>query len=330
MTGDLVPRPPALPADRVVSDRTRERIEESVPDNTRRAYTRWWAIFEAWCLETGRTAMPATDETLTEFTTHLCEKPDLGAASVDQAIATVRSMHADAGFPHEPSTRGALRVLKSRRRELAEDGRRTKQAPPITIETLRVLVAACPADALAGLRDRCVLVLGFTLFARRSEVAALNIADVSFADDGLDVVIRKSKTDQEAKGVTVFIPAGERTDTNPVRVVRAWLDALAKRGITTGRLLRAVDRNGNPRASLSADAVNGIVRRAAERAKLERAAEFTAHSLRAGGATAAYRAGAPVSTIAAHGRWSPTSPTVHKYIRAVDARRDNALSGVEL
>ncbi len=32
----------------------------------------------------------------------------------------------------------------------------------------------------------------------------------------------------------------------------------------------------------------------------------------------AYRAGAPVSTIAAHGRWAPTSPVVLGYIRAVD------------
>ncbi len=50
----------------------------------------------------------------------------------------------------------------------------------------------------------------------------------------------------------------------------------------------------------------------------------------AGGATAAYRAGAPVSTIAAHGRWAPTSPVVLGYIRAVDRWNDNPMHGVGL
>ncbi len=50
----------------------------------------------------------------------------------------------------------------------------------------------------------------------------------------------------------------------------------------------------------------------------------------AGGATAAYRAGAPVSTIAAHGRWAPTSPVVLGYIRAVDRWADSPLRGARL
>ncbi len=50
----------------------------------------------------------------------------------------------------------------------------------------------------------------------------------------------------------------------------------------------------------------------------------------AGGATAAYRAGALVSTIAAHGRWAPTSPVVLGYIRAVDRWSENPLRGAGL
>jgi hypothetical protein len=52
--------------------------------------------------------------------------------------------------------------------------------------------------------------------------------------------------------------------------------------------------------------------------------------LRAGGATSAYRAGVPVSTIAGHGRWLPTSPVVLTYIRSVDRWTDNAMKGVGL
>jgi hypothetical protein len=57
---------------------------------------------------------------------------------------------------------------------------------------------------------------------------------------------------------------------------------------------------------------------------------YTAHSLRAGGATAAYRAGVVVSSIAEHGRWAKNSPVVLGYIRSVDKWRDNPMRGIGL
>ncbi len=40
----------------------------------------------------------------------------------------------------------------------------------------------------------------FALMARRSELAALRIGDVRFTDDGLTVLIRTLRTDQDAIG----------------------------------------------------------------------------------------------------------------------------------
>jgi poly(3-hydroxybutyrate) depolymerase len=73
-----------------------------------------------------------------------------------------------------------------------------------------------------------------------------------------------------------------------------------------------------------------VVRRAAERAGLQHPERYSAHSMRASGATVAYKAGAPVSVITAHGRWSPTSPVVLGYIRSVDRWQDNPMRGVGL
>lgn len=335
MTGDLVPLPSALPADRMISDRTRERIERSVPDNTRRAYARWWGEFEDWCASERRTALPATAETFADWTSSLCDR-GLGVPSIQQAMAVVQSRHRAAGRKGEPASDAARRVLKTHRQELADAGRRVKEASPITTGTLQLLIEKTPIERangtpdVAGLRDRCVLVLGFAMFARRSELARLNISDVVFTDNGIEVYIRSSKTDQDAKGAVVKIPKGKRRTTNPVRVVREWLDALDAQGVTQGRLLRAVDRNGRVRSSISPDGINRIVRAAADRAQLEGADKFSAHSLRAGGATSAYRGGASVSQIARHGRWSPDSPVVHRYIRPTDDWTDNALIGVDL
>ena len=88
--------------------------------------------------------------------------------------------------------------------------------------------------------------LGFSMMARRSELAALDIADVDFTRDGMEVTVRVSKTDQDAVGEIVPIPYGTHPDTCPVRTVENWLLRLSRRyGIDTGPLLRSVTRHGD-------------------------------------------------------------------------------------
>ncbi|WP_370380646.1 tyrosine-type recombinase/integrase [Catenulispora sp. GAS73] len=300
-----------------------------MPESTQRAYGRHLARFETWCRENGRTAYPCSDETLAEFVSHLCDC-DLSVSYIDQAIAAIRTAHRMRGFAHQPGTTAARLVLRTHRKDKAAAGVRTKQAPPIVLDILRKMIDATQADTMLGLRDRALLVLGFALMGRRSELAALNIDDITETDDGLLILIRKSKTDQDAKGEEVAIPRGVHAATDPVRVVRAWLATLAEKGITEGRLVRSVDRWGNPRNAISENGINAAVRAAAVRAELPKAETYSAHSLRAGGATAAYKGGAPVSQIARHGRWAENSPVVHKYIRAVDQWDDNPMRGVGL
>lgn len=316
-------------ADHAVSDRTRARIVDAVPDNTRRAYARQWDLFATWCAEHGRTALPATAETLAEYVGHLVDA-NLAPTTVQQAVAAIRTAHRAVGYRDQPDTEGARLVLRGYRRKRAAGGRRAKQAPPVTIETLRAMVEASDPETSIGLRDRVVLVLGLAMMGRRSELAALELCDLTETPDGLEVLIRASKTDQDAEGAVVAIPHGQHPETDPVRLVCAWRALLTERGITEGPLLRSVTRHGQIGARLSADGLGDVVRAAAHRAGLPDAERYSAHSLRAGGATSAYKAGAPVSVIAAHGRWAPGSPVVLSYVRAVDRWRDNALAGIGL
>jgi integrase len=84
------------------------------------------------------------------------------------------------------------------------------------------MVTAAPTD-LRGLRDRALLLLGFAGAFRRSELVALDVADLDFCDGGLRVIIRKSKTDQEGQGATIAIVAG--SIACPVKALRAWIVA---------------------------------------------------------------------------------------------------------
>ncbi|MGS2644487.1 tyrosine-type recombinase/integrase [Streptosporangium sp. LJ11] len=317
-------------ADHVLSEEARARIADGVPPNTRRAYERQWTAFSTWCIEHGRVEMPATGNTLAEYVETLCAA-DRAPASIEQAIACVRTMHRLAGHHNQPFTDAARLGLRAYKRARAEAGTRgQREAPPVGIDALRAMVSACDLNTRTGLRDRLLLVLGLALMGRRSELVALTCDDVRQVPDGLEVTIRTSKTDKDSRGETVAIPRGSHPLTDPVAVWSDWITVLTEAGETSGRLLRRIDRHGNLGPRLGADAVNVIVRDLAVRAAVPGADTFTAHSLRAGGATVAYAAGVPVSVIAKHGRWAPASPVVLRYIRAVDRWRDNAMRGVGL
>ncbi|GIH61783.1 hypothetical protein Msi02_26000 [Microbispora siamensis] len=70
------------------------------------------------------------------------------------------------------------------------------------------------------------------------------------------------------------------------------------------------------------------VKAAAEAADLDNPGSYSAHSLRAGGTSAAAAAGRSMLAIARHGRWVETSPLVHGYVRAADMWRDNPMRGL--
>jgi hypothetical protein len=67
--------------------------------------------------------------------------------------------------------------------------------------------------------------LGFAGAFRRSELVALNVADLEETEDGLKITIRRSKTDQEGHGETIAIIRGGVAC--PVKAVKAWMQAAA-------------------------------------------------------------------------------------------------------
>jgi hypothetical protein len=76
--------------------------------------------------------------------------------------------------------------------------------------------------------------VGFAGAFRRSELVALDVADLEQADVGLRVTIRTSKTDQEGEGQTVAVARGDVAC--PVKALAAWLEAA---GISGGPPFRA-------------------------------------------------------------------------------------------
>ncbi len=100
--------------------------------------------------------------------------------------------------------------------------------------------------------------------------------DLTETPDGLRVLIRHSKTDQEGQGQEVAIPRGYRL--RPVEAVQAWL---AARGDHRGPSVPArAERQRLQAVALKAPSVAVIVQRYATLAG--HAAGFAGHSLRSG------------------------------------------------
>ncbi len=181
-------------------------------------------------------------------------------------------------------------------------------------------------NSLLGVRDRALLLVGFSGAFRRSELVALDVADVAVTRDGLVVTIRRSKTDQEGEGRKIGIPYGSNPATCPVRALQDWL---AQCGFTEGPLYRPIDRFGKVASMrLSAAAVADIVKRYAAAVGLK-ASDFAGHSLRSGLATSAAMGGASERSIMAQTRHRSVA-TVRRYIRDGSLFRENAVAVVGL
>lgn len=318
-------------ADFHVSEKTAQAIADGVPENTAKAYARQWTVFDAWCRDSGRRSLPATPHTLAEYTGHLCAA-DYAPASIEQAIAAIQARHRVEGYKGQPDTEAASFVLASHRLERGRRGVRPIQARVLSRGDVRLMLETCDTDTTEGLRDAVVISLGVKIMARQSMLSDLDIIDIEFLPDyGLVVHVLRSKTDQEAIGREVAIPRGSDAATDPFALTRRWVDELAGYEITEGPLLRSCGRGGRLQNAgrLSEHTVTRIVRRRAEKAELEDWQRVSAHSLRATGATLAALAGVPAGIIAEHGGWSPTSPTVHGYIRAAQRFEVNAMKGID-
>ena len=199
---------------------------------------------------------------------------------------------------------------------------RTMRAARTTVITAMVApLGDGPADA----RDRTLLLFGFAGALRRSELVALDVEDVSEDDAGLRLVVRRSKTDQEAEGAIRGLPYGSHPATCPVRAWRRWLTAS---GIPGGPAFRSVDRHGRLGAQrLSDRAVADMIKRRALAVGLDGA--FAGHSLRAGFATEGYAQGTPEPAIMRHGRWRSAS-VMRGYIEEGSLWNDNAAARLGL
>lgn len=313
----------SAPLDRVnLSSSVSHYLEQSLSKNTLRAYASDWAQFMDWCEQMEVAFLPAAPGTVAYFIVYLADHRKNKVSTIDRKLAAIRHYHAVNGFQSPTDTTGIELTMRGVRRQhgTAQTGKAAA-----TVDTLRKLVAVCDMS-LAGLRDRALLLVGYAGAFRRSALVALEMRDLTFQAEGLRVLIRKDKTDQEQRGRTIGIAYGSHYETCPVRSLRAWLDAA---GITEGPVFRTFTGHGSVRKNpLDGGDVARIVKRRCEEAGLDPEA-YAGHSLRAGFATQAAMNGVQERTIAKQ-TGHKSMEVLRRYIREGELFRDNASTEVGL
>jgi site-specific recombinase XerD len=253
-------------------------------EGTRRAYASDWRIFTAWCDARSLQSLPAAPDTVARFLSGEATR-GTKSSTIGRRAAAIAHAHKLAG--HEPPTNveSVKAVVRGIRRSI---GCAPVRKVAATADLVMQMIEHCD-DSLIGLRDRALLAPGFAGAFRRSELVALEVSDLIATADGLRVMIRRSKTDQEGAGQEIAIPRGCRIE--PVKAIEAWLFAS---GITAGPVFRPIAKGSRIQGvPLSGHSAAAIVKRYATMAGLD-ASAFAGHSLRAGFLTSAAEAGSSV------------------------------------
>ena len=196
--------------------------------NTERAVRADLGIYTAWCAAQGRAPLPATPDTIAAFVDAMAATR--APATVRRYVASIAVAHRAIGSattPRSPAVKLALQRMHRRK------GRRQAQALGLTWP-LRECLLGATGDRLIDARNRALLAVAYDTLLRRSELAALRVADLTTDKTGAaTVLVRNGKTDAEGRGAQLYLAR------DSLAMVAEWL---VRSGVGDGRLFRSLRR----------------------------------------------------------------------------------------
>jgi integrase len=287
-----------------LTERARGYVEAASSANTRKAYAADWKHFAAWCRRSGLTPLPPHPQTVGLYITGSASGSALGTtgssakansvSTIERRLSSLSWNYAQRGLTLDRKDRHIATVMAGIRNSHA---RPPVQKEAVMAEDIIAMIETLDRGTLRGLRDRAMLLIGYTGGLRRSEIVRLDLkADqtedgrgwIETLDLGLLVTLRGKTGWRE-----VEVGRGSSDATCPVVAVETWIK-FAK--LAHGPLFRRVTGQGKAVGAerLNDKEVARLVKRAAIAAgvrgdlgELERAFKFSGHSLRAGLASSA-------------------------------------------
>jgi site-specific recombinase XerD len=210
---------PALPIQlRQSFERAAGYASQSKSRGTQKSYAADWKRFARWCAVNTLASLPATPAAVACF---LADEAAAGLkpSTINRRTAAIRYYHRSNGLETPTVDEKVRETMAGIRRT---HGARPRGKAPAVAEIVKDMVRALP-PGISGLRDRALLLLGFSGAFRRSELVALNVNDIEWTAEGCRITVCRSKGDQEGLGQPVAIIKG--AVACPVAALKAWLEA---------------------------------------------------------------------------------------------------------
>ncbi len=196
-------------------------------------------------------------------------------------------------------------------------GSNQKAKKPILINDLKLIINSIDQNIKSEkrkIRDKAILLLGFSGGFRRSELVNIDYEDLDFVSEGVKVFIKRSKTDQSGEGMIKAIPYFNNKLFCPVVNLKNWIDLLENK---KGKIFEISDKS-----------VALIIKKYASLVGLD-ANKYGGHSLRSGFATSVAESGAEERNIMAM-TGHKTTQMVRRYIQEANLFKNNALNKIKI
>ena len=310
---------------KALQEETLKNLQSSKANNTVRAYKSDFRDYGIFCAQNGFKNLPSDPKIVSLYLTHLSTK-DVKLSTIKRRLVSIGVIHKMKGFyldTKHPIIVENLMGIKRRK------GTLQKGKKPILINELQKILKVIDeqnSEDIKKLRDKSIILIGFSGGFRRNEIVSLNYEDLDFVSEGLKIVLKKSKTDQFGAGSIKGLPYFEDSIYCPVKTLRRWLNVSK---ITKGPIFRRFSKGSKlTKYRLTDQTVALIVKEYLNKAGIDNK-NYSGHSLRSGFATTAAESGAEERSIMAM-TGHKTTQMVRRYIKEANLFKNNALNKIKI
>ena len=291
---------------------TIKNLRNSKSANTLRAYQSDYNDFSLFCSKNGFQAMPTQPKILALYLTHLSSYSKY--STLKRRLASISILHKTKG--HYIDTKHPI-IVENLMGIKRTNGTNQKGKKPLLINDLKLLIQAIDMSKeknIRKIRDKALILIGFSGGFRRSELVDIEYEDVEFVEEGVKIFVKRSKTDQSGEGMTKAIPYFDNINFCPVKALNKWVVVA---DLKDGKIFNISDKN-----------VALIIKKYANYAGLD-AHKYAGHSLRSGFATSTAESGAEERNIMAMTGHKSTE-MVRRYIKEANLFKNNALNKIKI
>ena len=310
---------------KALKEETLLNLQSSKANNTVRAYKSDFKDFGLFCAKNGFKSLPSEPRIVSLYLTYLSTK-DSKISTLKRRVVSIGVIHRLKGYyldMKHPSIIENLMGIKRRK------GSIQKSKKPILINNLKQLINVIDEannEDIKKLRDRSIILIGFSGGFRRNEIVSLDYEDLDFVEEGLKIQIRRSKTDQFGEGSVKALPYFDSSKYCPVISLKNWIK-ISK--ISAGPLFRRFVKGSKlSKNRLTDQTVALLIKQYLQLAGID-SKNYSGHSLRSGFATSAAESGAEERSIMDMTGHKSTE-MVRRYIKEANLFKNNPLNKMKI